>query len=859
MRAFADFLRRHPQAGSEAFELYRADRPALEPDLSSLFTLYRQAQGLFHSMVSDSTMADLGRMLESVPEALPEHEDESDGPPPESPADSLNSTLDALDALCSPRDRWVFEQRIGEGGMGVVDRVWDRNLGREGARKTVMLPIGRDPKARLALFLEEIRVISKLEHPSIVPIYEAGLDAKRRLFFVMKLVRGRDLRSVLDELHGEAPADPAERWTLNRVLGHLVSVSQALAYAHSKGVLHRDVKPANIMVGRYGESYLLDWGLARLIDTGDASPETTHEAASAASRDAASDDAANAAARDAASDAIRDATNTDTDTDTDTDTPADSATVATHRWAGTPSYIAPERVSGPEQPEDPREDVYSLGAVLYHALTGFPPFLDQLKRGNLSDLRALVVDGTPTPLEKLVPEAPDDLVALCEASMARDRVHRPASSEEFARALQKYLADVSEDRIEARRQAARAQRTFDFLLDMLRQADPYVAQGRDTTVLEVLERASQEAGERLEDEPEDAASMLTILAEMLLTMGRPHVAGPLLEQAEEILEQVGDRGLKARLDTRYQRARCARKLGHIQESERLYRDLLRDATEHFGADAEIALRALYGVVSLVRRDHARFAEAVRLSTELLDRRRRVNGPEHAESLAAAVQLAGMRRKSGDIADGERVLAQNVDVLLARFGDMHLHTLLGMAELAGYLEEAGSLERARELYRDCARRFEQVVGVHSIGHCVTLANGAWLDHRLGRSDEAERELTRALAHMHASGEVDRLAVLAAEQNLGLVQLAQNKHEQACEQLEKVVLAAETGPPNLKAALGRFRSNWARALLSDGRAGEAREQLERSLNELRGAVAPDHEWIRDAEAWLEQASASTDRPD
>src|SRR5262249_45989595 len=115
-----------------------------------------------------------------------------------------------------------------------------------------------------ARFIEEAQITGQLDHPNIVPIHELGVDARGRLFFTMKMVNGHSLARVVEDLHSRA--DAAERdWPLGRLLTAFVAVCNAVAYAHSRGVVHRDLKPPNIMIGDFGEVYVMDWGLAKVL------------------------------------------------------------------------------------------------------------------------------------------------------------------------------------------------------------------------------------------------------------------------------------------------------------------------------------------------------------------------------------------------------------------------------------------------------------------------------------------------------------------------------------------------------------------------------------------------------------------
>jgi eukaryotic-like serine/threonine-protein kinase len=195
--------------------------------------------------------------------------------------------------------RYELEAEIGRGGMAAVYAARDTVLGRRVAFK-VLDPAERDPEASARLF-EEARIVAGLEHPGIVPVYEAGLLADGRMYYAMKLVEGRRL----DRFASETPSLAARLRVFQKVC-------EAVAYAHSRGVIHRDLKPLNIMTGSFGEVLTMDWGVAR-VTSREEPPGTV---------------------------------------------------------AGTPRYMAPEQAAG--EPHDHRADIYSLGAILLD-LAGTPP------------------------------------------------------------------------------------------------------------------------------------------------------------------------------------------------------------------------------------------------------------------------------------------------------------------------------------------------------------------------------------------------------------------------------------------------------------------------------------------------------
>lgn len=164
-------------------------------------------------------------------------------------------------------DYLEVREELGRGGMGVVERVYDKRLNRELAQKRVLNPNGGKPEVVQRFrqrFEREALINAKLAHPAIAPIFEAGLNGNNQPFLLMKLIDGQSLKSEIQSFHNSTKNPNWRKGRIERrLLGCLLKIAEAVCYAHSKGILHRDLKPDNIMIGPFGETYLLDWGLAK--------------------------------------------------------------------------------------------------------------------------------------------------------------------------------------------------------------------------------------------------------------------------------------------------------------------------------------------------------------------------------------------------------------------------------------------------------------------------------------------------------------------------------------------------------------------------------------------------------------------
>ena len=222
------------------------------------------------------------------------------------------------------------------GGLGEVFVARDEELDRDVALKQIREQLARDPKSR-SRFLLEAQITASLEHPGVVPIHGLGNDPDGRLFYAMRLIQGESLKEAIAKFHampgdGSAPGERAR--ALQSLLRRFLDVCNTMAYAHSRAVLHRDLKPSNIMLGQYGETLVVDWGLAKVFGAGE------KDSGTAAPRLRRSDD-----------------------------------TNVTHDGTiiGTPAFMSPEQAKGEVDRLGPASDIYSLGATLYCVLSGQPP------------------------------------------------------------------------------------------------------------------------------------------------------------------------------------------------------------------------------------------------------------------------------------------------------------------------------------------------------------------------------------------------------------------------------------------------------------------------------------------------------
>jgi formylglycine-generating enzyme required for sulfatase activity/serine/threonine protein kinase len=337
----------------------------------------------------------------------------------DAPSGASSELMRRLSDHSLKQSRYKLQGEIARGGMGAILKIWDEDLRRSLAMK-VILGKGDAPTEggtpavdtkQLGRFLEEAQVTGQLDHPGIAPVHELGLDADGRVYFTMKLVKGRDLKQIFDLVFEEK-----EGWNETRALSVILKVCEAMAYAHSKGVIHRDLKPANVMVGSFGEVYVMDWGLARVLgrkDTHDIRlrPESATPLSSVKTERRAEREEA----------------------------PDSPLVTMDGDVMGTPAYMPPEQARGEIEKLSPRSDVYAIGAMLYHLLTRRVPYVPPGARVNNHMVLLWVLEGPPKPMHELRAEIPAELAAICEKAMSRDAAQRYPDTLALADDLRAYL------------------------------------------------------------------------------------------------------------------------------------------------------------------------------------------------------------------------------------------------------------------------------------------------------------------------------------------------------------------------------------------------------------------------------------
>ncbi|MGQ0799067.1 MAG: protein kinase domain-containing protein [Pseudomarimonas sp.] len=812
---------------------------------------------------------------------LPEHSRPTDAPREPVGADENDTMISspaadgqgaasaaAVNSLPEQIGPYVPLRLLGEGGMGTVYLAEQQR-----PRRLVALKLMRSGHFSSELserFRREAEFLGQLEHPGIARIFDAGehpTASARIPYLAMEYVDGTSLREHCQQTS-------ANDRTRLQLVAH---VARAVHHAHVRGVVHRDLKPGNVLVGADGQPRVLDFGIALALGE-ESDPQRLTQMG---------------------------------------------------ELVGTLSYMSPEQIGGDTRRVDQRSDVYALGVILYELLSGEYPHA--LQNTSLIEAARIVSEQPPRALAKRRPELAGDVDTLVMKALETDRDRRYQSAGDFADDIERYLENrpilarpatatyltgkfFRRHRIataaaavvllsllaavgvslhfaiaeaQARREAvARAESNeavSRFLIDMLTSADPERSLGNQLTLRQALDGAADSASATLSEQPAvqaqikgtlattyrsigelDRAEKLYAEAFALTPQGNDEVSMDMrlgllttwldagrndeaLAEAEAILKATTQRSAlnEQRLHMQLARGRALLGLGRNDEGLQAFREVKAVSDANPQLDPEIGIAARHNLASALRTTSA-FAESESMLRELRTIRAARHGEDHPQTLFTRNNLAAAIQLQGRDAEAE---AEFRSVLKARqrvLGPEHLSTLATTQNLANLLIQQTRHAEAEPLIRGTAEVTERVFGAEHPRTQMAQNSLAYLLEDLGQLDEAEALHRRILALQNArleAGESIDSELLATRNNLAMLLTRKGQFEEGLSQFDILLKAALAALPEDHAYVAIFRSNYGDSLNKAGKPALARPLLEAAFPILEKSMGAQHKRTRD----------------
>ena len=659
-------------------------------------------------------------------------------------ASSLGDSAGATESLPDRIGRYEVVRLIGEGGMGTV-----YEARQEQPQRTVALKVirsGLPSTEMLRRFQHEAEILGQLQHPGIACIHEAGMAeissqekrVGRQPFFAMELVRGKPLSEYAAE------NEPTIRDRLELV----AKICDAVQHAHLKSVIHRDLKPGNILVDETGQPKVLDFGVARATD-------------------------------------------------------ADMRTVTMQTGArqliGTLPYMSPEQVTGDSRLLDTRSDVYALGVILYELLSGELPH--DVRNRSIAEAARIIRDEEPSRLSSIktrVPGLGGEVETIVVKAMEKDKSRRYQSASDLARDIRRYLAnepilarppsalyqlrkfakrnkalvgavsiaiaaltwaviDVTLERnralraervaeqqraeaqmhqAEAEQEAANAEAVLRFLnLDLLAGANPRNTPNRDITVRELLDAASEKVEGRFKDRPLIEATIHQTLGDAYFALGRWDSAEFHLEAARRLrVDHLGEES-PAALSAMSRVAALYEQQGRFDEAQALVIKILQQRRRALGEEHLDTLRCMADLAVLHKRQ-GRYDAAETLLVEAGDIYGRLRDQNAVTTVHISGNLADVYVKQGRYGSAEPLFLENLEIGRSALGPEHPSVLSTMNNLAGLYIRQDRYGEAEPLYLETLEARRRVLGDEHPKTLTTMNSLAILYKRQRRFDEAE---------------------------------------------------------------------------------------------------------------------------
>ena len=675
-------------------------------------------------------------------------------------------------------------RKIGRGGMGSV-YLAERNDEAFTNRVAVkILRRGLDTDDILARFESERQILAQLNHPNITHLLDGGITCDGRPYFVMEYVEGKPINRYCDD----------NKLDLNERLNLFFQICDALSYAHQNLVIHRDLKPGNILVTKNGFVKLLDFGIAKLLDDNFQHPITISQTG------------------------IR---------------------------LMTPEYASPEQVSG--KPMNTTSDIFQLGLVLYNLLTGCTTFsfknkslieterviLDQQalkpsqKVNGLSHLRRKKVSANRnTGPEKLISDLKGDLDTIVMNALQNDPAKRFQSVVEFKEEIERYLdglpirskrqnfsyrtlkfikrnqlpvatvsifvatlisffifynLSITEQRNEAQKEALKAAQVTSFLMDLFEANDPTQFQGENLTAWQLLEQG-EERIQLLEGQPEVQAQMFEVTGQIYRKIGQYERSEELLHHALEIRKEVLGHHHNETIDIYNELGLLYSDLGNFSMADSLLRLALNIQMESGSQYPGTLSETQFNLAYILRR-MGNYNEAEELYRRSYELRHRTFGQNHQNTIASMSSLGVTLLNKGNYTESEKIFRDVLELRRELIGPIHPDLAMSMNNLGASLLMIGRFKEAESLFRESLNMRTQLLGNMHPKTALTMNNLGISQMEQGLYADAEETIQNALSIRTAVLGDDNINTAISKFSLGELYLHTSRATEAGEILRE----------------------------------------------------------------------------
>ena len=700
---------------------------------------------------------------------------------------------------------YVIVEALGGGGMGTVYKAHEEHPRRLVALKVIAPGLMTHEMRRRFEF--EADVLARLEHPGIARVYRTGTaeitaGMPPQPYFAMELIDGRRLDEYV-RLHQPSLSDR---------LKLLIKICQAVHHAHTKGVIHRDLKPANILVTDDGSPKILDFGVARAIDS-DMQATTMH--------------------------------------------------TEVGKIIGSLPYMAPEQAAGKVRELDTSSDVYALGVIAYEVLSGKMPYVLQGKP--LHEAVHVICEEEPSRLSSINKSLRGDVETIVQKALEKEKTRRYATAGELAADVKRFLdyepisarppstwynirkfsgrnkpivigvgllililaggiVSSTKFAMRAAQERDNAQATLLFLTDdVLANATPEKIRDvkvRDLIVSAVIEPASASVGERFKDRPLIEASIRDTLQRIFDKIGRDDLALPQAEAALALRRRMLGNDHAETIASLQSLATVLTAQGRWREAEPMFKEALDRSRRVLGKDDPLTMSAL-NCYAVVLKNLGRVGESEPLFKQALDQRRSVLGEEHPDTITSLSNYASVLRALGRTAEAEPISKLVVDQLHRAQGDDHPATITATNNYGLVLMALERAKEAEELYKRVLEQCQRVLGPEHPLTLQALDNYGHVLEWARRPAEAEPVCKQALDTRRRLLGDDHPDTIRSMNNYAIVLRAMRRYTEA-EALTRDAVAKALSNPGLgpKHPYTRlFVENHAKCLVNLGRSDEA----------------------------------------